>query len=228
MTVIKINLLPQDVRKKRVAEKGLMITLAIIALVIGLCVLVSFGLYFKANTEAKNLEVKKAQVAEVEKEISKYGMYKDRQEQVKAHRTALDETINNEVLWHRFANEMSMIVPDDITLTTMKLDETGAISLEGISYDYSLVAEYLVRLNDLDLIQNVWMQKIETGEMESITVIGESSNDTSDTESKVFGVTFSIVASLKEPIAAGGTTSTSGGSSSSGGTTGTSDSGGTS
>ena len=198
MSGLKINLLPQEIKKKRVAEKGLVLILGILALVIGFCVLTTAILYMQAGVEAKNLDAKKAQVSAVEKEIAKYGIYKDRQMAVKNHKLSLDETLKNEVYWHRFLNEMSMVVPDDIAVSSMKLDETGVVEIDGACYEYATVAEYLVRLNDLSMIENVWLQKIESVELESVQIVGEES--TTGSGKTVMGLNFLILANLKNPV----------------------------
>lgn len=215
MTVIKINLLPQEIKKKRVAEKGAVILIGILVLVVAVCFLITSLLYMKAGQEEQKLEVIKNNIQKKEKEISKYGVYKERKQQVQAHKSALDLALKNEVFWHRFVNELSMVVPSDISLSLLEIEETGDISIEGGSFEYATVAELMVRLNELETITDIWLSKIETTELEKATVVGSETSTTSE-EEKILGVTFKIVAKLKNPISSEtGTTASSTSSSSS-------------
>lgn len=201
MSFVKINLLPPEIKKKRLAEKGLILLFGVLVAVIGFSVVLTLILFMKAGSEQKILASKKARITVIDKEIAKYNIYKKRQEEIKAHKTALDEVIKNEVFWHRFVNEMSMIVPDDITLGSLKLNEDGTVELEGSCYDYDTVAEYLVRLNDLSLIKNVWLLRTETTELDKVEIVGETSSESGGTEEDmVLGVKFSISAKLKNPV----------------------------
>src|SRR3990170_4780258 len=99
MTTVNINLLPSEIKKKRVAEKGLVIILGALIVVIVLSAVITSVLFLKAENESNLLEAKKGKVNSISKEISKYSVYKKRQDEVLAHKTALDEVMKNEIIW---------------------------------------------------------------------------------------------------------------------------------
>lgn len=204
MNTVKINLLPSEIKKKRAAEKGFVLLIGVMVIVIGICSLITAFLFMKAATETRGLEAKKQEILSINNQIKAYDIYKEREKQVKAHETALQKVIDNEIYWHRFINEMSMIIPSDITLGTLKLDEAGTITIEGAGFEYEKVAELLVRLTDLDMIQNIWLQKAENEKMEVAKLVGvkDAASDGEgggEEEIEVYGVGFTIVATLKAP-----------------------------
>ena len=199
MNSVKINLLPQEIRKKRIAEKGFIVLAGIVVVVIGVCVIVAVLLIVKAGSEEAKANEIKARVAVVDKEISEYAIYKKRQEEVEAHQGAIDETKKNEIYWYRFINELSMIVPSDIALSSLEIDETGDISFDGACFEYITVAEFLVRLNDMSMIKDIWLQKVEIKELEIINIVGKVTEENASEET-IYGVNFSISANLRNPF----------------------------
>jgi hypothetical protein len=176
MSIVKINLLPPEIKKKRVAEKGFVMLTGVLIIVIGLCSLITVVLFMKSGSETKGLDVIKAETNRVTSKIGEFAIYKERQNQVQAH---------------------------GISIQSMKLDESGMLTMSGCSFEYETVADFLIRLNDLDMIKDIWLEKVDTEDLTEVKIIGKDTSNTASTSTgqiKVSGVVFSITAKLKNPV----------------------------
>ncbi|TET53059.1 MAG: hypothetical protein E3J54_05105 [Actinobacteria bacterium] len=194
-----INLLPKDIQKKRTAEKGLIFLIAIIALFIGGLIIVSFLFGLNIKSEEDKLVTLQAQTKKLEKQIAKYEIFKERKEQIAQHEEVIGKALDDQLFWHRLLNELSMIIPNNVTINDLKLQNDG-ISMNGFAFNHQGVAEFIVRMNDLDELKDIWIDGSKDAEAEEVKVLGSSSDSSSSTSVvTVKGVEFTLTAKLKNP-----------------------------
>jgi len=219
-----INLLPPEIQKKRKAEKGLIIMATAIVLFVGLLIGISFLFGLKVSQEQAKLDTLKTKTAAIDKQIAKYNIFKERKESVAKHEGAVKAALARQLFWHRFLNEVSMVIPDNVTIDKLSLTN-DQVSMSGSAFNHQGVAELMVRMSDLDELKDIWIDGSKDSELEETKMLGQG--DSSDTGYATGGtgsstsstagvktVQFTLTAKLKNP-GAGSTVAPSSSSSSS-------------
>lgn len=211
---LRINLIPPEINKKRKAEKGLLVMLGIIAIYIVFLFLISFFFGIQASQERAKLDKIKAETAVIDKEIAKFNVFKDRKATVVKHQDSITKATANQLLWHKFLNELSMIIPTNISISQLTLSN-DQVSMKAVGYSHQDVAEFLVRISDLSELKDPWIDGSKDTTLEATTVLGSSTTSSSSSSTNtIIGVEFTLTAKLKNPgptaVQPGtGTTSTS-------------------
>jgi type IV pilus assembly protein PilN len=163
--MMEINLLPHR-EARRVAD--LRESVALLAL--GL-VLVVGGIFFTEKGVERDLELARANVAQLEADIDRYKpqeklvkSFKNRKKQLQNKLDviqSLDRARSGPV---RVLDELSERVPDRLWLTSIRTIDKG-IRLEGQSLDTGVVADFLRGLNASPFFSNVDLDKTSGGKI---------------------------------------------------------------
>jgi len=205
-----VNLLPPEIQKKRRAEKGLIILATAIVLFVGLLIGASFLFGLKVSQEQAKLDSLKTKTAIIDKQIAKYNIFKERKESVAKHEGAVRAALTRQLFWHRFLNELSMVIPDNVSLDKLSLTN-DQVSMSGSAFNHQGVAELMVRMSDLDELKDIWIDGSKDSELEETKMLGEGesggyatggssdSSSSSTTTAGVKSVQFTLTAKLKNP-----------------------------
>ncbi len=195
---LRINLLPSDIAKKRKAEKGLLFLIVAVFMFVGFLVAVSFLFGIKVQQEEAALSKLEAETTKIDKQIAKYSIYKDRKQTIEKHEQAIKSALDKQVFWHRLFNELSMIAPQNVSISKLTLTNEQ-ISISAYGFNHQDVAEFLVRIMDLDELTDVWIDGSKDASLEKVDVVGEESDSSSSDDSGIVGVEFTLTAKLKNP-----------------------------
>lgn len=196
---LNINLLPSEIQKKRKAEKGLFVLIIGVVVFVGILMALSFLFGLKVTREENALDQMKWQTSKIDKEIGKYSIFKERKESVGKHQESISKAIAKQLFWHRFLNELSMVVPKNVSISKLDLT-TDQITITAAAWNHQDVAEFLVRMMDLDELKDVWIDGSKDSELEEANQLGESSSSSdSESTSGLVGVEFTLTAKLKNP-----------------------------
>jgi Tfp pilus assembly protein PilN len=123
--------------------------------------------------------------------------------------TALDAALKTRVPWDNVLRQISLVVPDDVTLQTLTLtapvaaDATAVaaqknpgVTIAGSSYSQDGVARLLARLGVVPALTHV---QLETSGIQTSTTGGDSSTDGSGAAAGAGIVTFTITADIASP-----------------------------
>ncbi|PKQ19953.1 MAG: hypothetical protein CVT66_07345 [Actinobacteria bacterium HGW-Actinobacteria-6] len=197
--MMRINLLPPEILEKRKSEQRLVYVVLVAVLV----VIVLAGVFGFANLQ---LSEKNKQVAALEQDLA------ERQTQAQtlvvfelnadelARRKAIAETaLAARINWSQLYDELSLVMPTDMWVTVIVTDQTAGLQLDGYAVDsatdspdlgHKSIAKLLVRLADLDQLQDVWLTNAAK------TTLAESS-------AIQFSVTAGVDASMSTSSSAG-------------------------
>ena len=195
---LRVNLLPSEIAKKRKAEKGLFFLLAAVVLFVGFLIAVSFLFGIKVQQEEAALSKLQAKTTKIDKEIAKYSIYKDRKETIEKHEQAIKSALDKQLFWHRLFNELSMIAPQNVSISKLALTNER-ISISAYGFNHQDVAEFLVRIMDLDELTDVWIDGSKDASLEEVDVVGSGGDSSSSEDSGIVGVEFTLTAKLKNP-----------------------------
>lgn len=211
---LQINLLPPEIAKKRKAEKGLFFLIVAILVFVGFLISVSFLFGINVQQEETALKALQSETKGLDKQISKYNVFRERKDAIEKHEKAIKSALEKQLFWHRLLNELSMIAPQNVSVTKLSLTN-DQISISAYGFNHQDVAEFMVRMMDLDELKDVWIDGSKDADLEFAKQLGESDDSTSSDESAVPGVEFTLTAKLKNPGPSFGTSGTTGSSSSS-------------
>lgn len=164
--MVRVNLLPPEVIEKRKAERRwVYIMYGSVALVVLLVVayLVPTVLILGKQTE---LAIKQQQAADLQREADRYKIFEDKQADLQARKAVADRALASRLNWSRLLSELSLVLPSDVWLSSLELDQDTGLKMTGSATDLSAdapdsghktIAKMLVRLADLDQLTNVWL-----------------------------------------------------------------------
>lgn len=164
---ISINLLPPDFRKKKkdfswiTDRRTIWPTVAFIAAVIGAMWVFSYTEQEISSLESEVQRIK----AEVEKErplLTKIGQLEKSQAIVNSKINSLKSIQVSKKKWVVLFENISSVLPPNMWITS--INQIGEFDLEmrGTTFDFSEVAEYMVKLEKQVSVQNVSLVTIST------------------------------------------------------------------
>ncbi|MBU4175511.1 MAG: hypothetical protein KKB90_08255 [Actinobacteria bacterium] len=173
----RINLLPPEkIKTKRgMGERSylwLVIALPVILLVV-------MGLwYFSLNSQMteknKALEAAKVELADIQAKNQQLQQYKERQEQIASIENMAVTTLKDRVYWARIMNNIAIMCPTDIWLTSITANAESGVTFAGYAMqcpnrdycgygiyphypDYRPIAGWLDRMAQIGEFKTVWL-----------------------------------------------------------------------
>lgn len=198
-----VNLLPREVTKQRtspfgISQQNLPVVVGaglgiVVAGILGVSFMQASGKVSDAQTRLREVETQLANTPKPPdpKPVPNAQLADDQSARVAALSTAIGARMSMD----RVLRELSLVLPDDITLSTMSLGQTAGalptaqLSLSGLTYSHDSVARLLSRLQLIPDLTNV--------------VLGGSSSSGGTAGANTSGpVTFTITAGVKLPAGA--------------------------
>lgn len=165
MDRISINLLPKEVLEKRKAEHQLAFMLLGVVVMVFLLISV-YGFSFIRIIQAQtDLEAVKTENARVQTEIAKIGDFEKVRSLVEKKQNLISTITSKKYSWSRLLNNISLIVPNEIWLTKLEVQDKGKLSFSGKALagtetsgiGHKPVAKWLVHMSELNDIEDVWL-----------------------------------------------------------------------
>ncbi len=159
-----INLLPPEIVERRQAEKRL--TVVLLLTIVYVVILFLFYLFLQAKVYQETLVLRELQTQNqlLNRQIGEFKVFEERKNLVDKHRQVIEQAITGEVSWYQMLLELSMVIPSDVSLDSFTGDTVGGITMSGKARSYLSVAKWLVRLNELESISNVWLDNVSKSE----------------------------------------------------------------
>lgn len=178
--MMRINLLPPEILERRKAEKrfglvgvGVGLVLAVLAVVYGFA-------FMQVQGKQDELALVQQQVQTTRAQADQLAIFEERASELQARRDTADLALTNREDWNRLFENVSLVLPSDIWIQTMSAGEDKGVQIAGYAVDsesdtpdigHKSIAKMLVRLADLDQLQDVWLTnsaKIEYEEQAAI------------------------------------------------------------
>jgi type IV pilus assembly protein PilN len=153
-----INLLPPEIVEKRQTERRWVYFLALIIVFVVLFAFVFMITYGRELREKQTLSKIQAENDKLKNEIAMFQVFEQRKAQVQQREQVLAKAMAGEISWYKLLNEISMVIPSEVSLTSLSLDLTGGVKMTGSTQDYSAVAKWLVRLGEIKELKDVWLE----------------------------------------------------------------------
>lgn len=200
--MVRINLLPPEIIEKRKFEQRIGYVIVAGAITATLVALVYLFLFFQVNAKNSDLQQRVDQANQLRNKAEAYKVFEQKETDLNARIAIADQALASRVNWGRVANELSLVLPSDVWVDSIQATEDDGMVIVGNALDsatdvpdigHKAVAKVLVRLADLELLDNVWL--------------GSSTRSVvQDTE--VWALNFQLSADVKRPAAPPSTSAT--------------------
>lgn len=167
---LRINLLPPEIFGRKKGER----LVAVLSLsLLALCSLLVFIFLFNAfriTLAQGELNQVAAKNRKVTKEISKLKPFADKKQLLERREKTRELATAGEVAWTKIFNEVSMVIPGDISLTKFEATEEGKLTVEGYTPDYPVdspdlghkpVAKWIGRFVEVQKLEHIWLNYSE-------------------------------------------------------------------
>lgn len=178
--MVRINLLPREVLEKRRFEQRVKYLLSggLLVLVVlgGVYGLLSF-IVGQRNAELQDLQQLEATLRA---QAESFAIFEQKESELEARVDIAQTALADRVAWGRLANELSLVLPADVWLTSLVAGEETGVTISSRAVDapgdtpdvgHKTVARTLVRLVDLEQLSDVWLSSSAKTEYEEQPVI---------------------------------------------------------
>lgn len=171
--MVRINLLPPEIGERRKFEQRIAYVVAVGLLAFVIIGLVWAFLQWQVAQKTDVLQTNQETANKVRAQAEAFKVFELKEQDFEARQQVASLALAGRVDWSRIANELSLVLPSDVWLTSLKADELDGLVLVGEAIDseidvpdlgHKAVAKTLVRLADLQLLNNVWLTSSSKGE----------------------------------------------------------------
>lgn len=164
--MVRINLLPRELIERRRWERFYPIVFVIAAIAFAVVLLVVLGQFLLVQTQRRNLQATQNAAQEFAKQAQDFAIFTQREDALKARVKVAQGALSGRIDWARLANEVSLVLPDEVWVTNIAGDQVSGMNLSGntpymdpASADegFKSVAKTLVRLSALPELYDVWL-----------------------------------------------------------------------
>lgn len=173
--MVRINLLPREIGEKRKYERRIGYALvggaAVYIALFAIYAILSWTVTQRSVELQSNLDL----AASLNNQAEAFRIFEDKEQDL-VRRVAVSElALAQRVDWGRIANEVSLVLPSDVWITSMTGDEEAGLDLVGVAVDsatdipdqgHKAVAKTLVRLSGLAQLRNIWLNSSVSSEFD--------------------------------------------------------------
>lgn len=164
--MLRVNLLPREIIEKRRFERylGLVVIAGVLAMLVVFVVWGIMAISVSSRNEALQKDVQTA--AQLAQQADAYQIFEQKEETLKTRTGIARQALDQRIDWGRLMNEFSLVLPPDVWAVGIRAYEDQGMNLDLIAVDSSTdvpdvghktVAKTLVRLADLEQVENVWL-----------------------------------------------------------------------
>jgi Tfp pilus assembly protein PilN len=170
----QVNLLPPEARARQRARRVVAAVIAGAVIIVALLVFVYVLQAARLSRVDKDLTAQQATNGRLETQIAALSQFAKLRDDLNAANAQLGGLLSGQVLWSGVLQDVSMIIPDNMTLSSMNgsLNDTsggaqvsangliGTITFSGVATDRKTVALWLTRLEEEKGWVNAWVSSV--------------------------------------------------------------------
>ncbi len=171
----RIDLIPPELVEKHQARRVISLMAIGAGVVFGVLLIIYLLTLGQIILATNRVDKIKAQNVQVQASISKLKSYDDRKKVLDERQKIIDTIVTDQVQWSSVLNDISMVVPNDVWLKSIKIDiapilaakeqAAGAsnktpappVIIIGDAFDHAAVARWLVHLGEINQFRSVWL-----------------------------------------------------------------------
>lgn len=164
--MVRINLLPQEIVERRRYERFFPYVFIAGAILIAVIFAAWAILQFSVNNRTQELQQTEESTQQLTQQAAKLEVFDKREGEVAARQKAAEEALLGRIDIGRIAEEISLVLPDEVWLQSLVINEVTGVQMVGFTPNtdeqdmtegYKSVAATLVRVNGLEDAYDVWL-----------------------------------------------------------------------
>lgn len=164
--MLRINLLPREILDKHRYSRWYRFIFIVAAGVGAALLLVALGLSILVQQKAEELQVIHDLAAQYQEQGKAFDVFEKKENELNDRQAIAQTALADRMNLGKVAEETSLILPDEVWLDSLVIDEADGLQLTGntprsnsqsLNQSYKSVARTLVRLNQLPQITDVWL-----------------------------------------------------------------------
>lgn len=164
--MVRVNLLPREVIERRKYEQFYRYVFIIAVGAILVVLMVYAGLFLLNQQKNDELQSLQEEASQYQDQAEAFGVFEAKEQELIAREQVAQTALAGRVNMGMLAEEVSLVLPDEVWLGSIVLSEKDGLTLggntprstsESIDVAYKSIAKLLVRLNELTTLYDVWL-----------------------------------------------------------------------
>lgn len=202
--MLRINLLPREVLERRRYERWYPLAFLVFGVLLVLILIVYAYLLMSGAQRNADLQLLQEQTQKTQAQAQAFGVFEQKEQELATRQATGVAALKGRLNMGRLAEEVSLVLPDEVWLQTVAIDQTTGLTLTGhtpwspghtMDTSYKSVAKTLVRINELSDVSDVWLTNAADAQFSTFVPPGGTPAPT---------VLFSIEGAVKPPPAVAG------------------------
>lgn len=181
--MVRINLLPPEIVERRKYDKFYPYIFIAAAILVGVIALVWVVLQILVSQQVDSLQKTKSSTAQLTAQAESLAIFQQQKEELAARQEIASEALEGRVNMGGLAEEVSLVLPEEIFSTRLKCSEESGMELDGhtpvaglpnVKEGYKSIAACLVRLSSLDTLNDVWLTSAEVKKFNTFQPVSQT------------------------------------------------------
>ncbi|MDO9556774.1 MAG: hypothetical protein Q7J82_04255 [Coriobacteriia bacterium] len=164
--MMRINLLPPEILEKRKAERRIVYVAIVAVLIFVVLGIVWAYSYARVDAKQQDLDARLQEVQATQAKAEVLAIFEQKEQDLQQRKAIAAATLANKVNWTKLFDELSLVMPTDIWVSSLAWGEDSGLAIGGYAIDsatdtpdvgHKSIAKMLVRLADLDDLYDVWL-----------------------------------------------------------------------
>ena len=169
--MVRINLLPREILDRRKYEKWYGWVFLAGALLFVVIAVLWLALSTLANTKSAELQQSQESVSQLKASADAFAIFEQQQEAAQARVAVANAALAGRLDMGKIAEEISLILPSEMWVNSIHLDQTTGLDLKGYTPSsskmssvegFKSVVGLMVRMNVLSSVTDVWLTSAAT------------------------------------------------------------------
>lgn len=170
--MVRINLLPREIVERRKWERYYPIVFIVSGIALAVVLAIAVGLFLWVSSQRTILQTTQEQAQNLASQAEQFAVFEQKESALVARTTAAQTALSGRINWARVANDISLVLPDEVWLLTFNANQDTGLDFtantpyfepEASDEGYKSVAKTIVRLTALPDIYDVWLTAAATG-----------------------------------------------------------------
>ena len=164
--MVRINLLPPEIQERRRWDRYYPLVFLVGFVAFAAIGAAAIGLFWYSSSERATLQEYKTQAAERQAQAAQFSVFEQKESDLGRKAMVSQQALNGRVNWASLSRDISLILPDEVWLTSVEGNEDTGLLISGYTPNsnpkssaesYKSIAKTLVLLNSLPQLYDLWL-----------------------------------------------------------------------